>query len=211
MHSFGINQTRLIVSSSLRCSCSRTDHPPSRCTCSYTWHPPCARCTHHLQLLAGFPPGMLSAPSPCVLAVTCLDIHIVVFSIHLSFHLQVHWLTLLHVHWLTLLEISSKVHSSTDLQLQFSAGKCAPRCFLPALLVRWFLAVGVGFDSGTVIPLLYVIASPTTDPLQLLRVPYRLVRVASEVDFPVAAVYLGIVTWTCGFLIHLEVGLPSLL
>ena len=40
----------------------------------------------------------------------------------------------------------------------------------------------VGFDSGTVIPLLYVVALPTTNPLRLLRVPYRLVRIDSEVD-----------------------------
>jgi hypothetical protein len=58
--SFAIDQTRFVFSSSLRCSCSRSDHPPSRCTCWYTLHPPCAWCTYHLQMLAGFPPGMLS-------------------------------------------------------------------------------------------------------------------------------------------------------
>ena len=36
---------------------------------------------------------------------------------------------------LTLLVISSKVHSSTNLELQFSAGKCVPRYFLAALPV----------------------------------------------------------------------------
>jgi len=115
------------VSSSLLCSCSRTDHTPSQCTYRYTWYPPCARCTYYLQLLgtlAAYRPGMFSAPSPGVLAVTCLDIHIIVFWIHLSFHLQLHWLTLLYLRLLT------------NLQPQFSAGKCAPRCFLPALPVQ---------------------------------------------------------------------------
>jgi len=152
MHLFSIDQTRLVFSSSLRCSCSRTDHPPSRCTCRYTWHPPCARCTYDLQLLGaltGFPPGMLSAPSPGVLVVACLGIQI----------------------------------SSTNLQLRFSAGKCAPRCFLPALPMQWLLEVRVDFDSGTVIPLLYVVALQTTNPLRLLQVPYRLIRLGSEVDF----------------------------
>ena len=55
------------------------------------------------------------------------------------------------------------------------------------------LEVGVDFDSGTVIPLLYVVAPPTTNPLRLLRVPYGLARIDSEVDLPVAAVYRGIV------------------
>jgi len=62
MHSFTIDQTRLIVPSSVRCSCSRTDHSPSRWTCRYTWHPPSAWCTD-LQLLgalASFPQCMLS-------------------------------------------------------------------------------------------------------------------------------------------------------
>jgi len=35
-----------------------------------------AMLSYHLQLLAGFPPGMLSAPPPGVLAVTCLGIHV---------------------------------------------------------------------------------------------------------------------------------------
>jgi len=155
---------RLIFSSSFQCSCSCTDHPPSRCTCRYTWHQPFARCTYHFPLLAGFPPGMLSTPPPSVLAVTCLGIHIIVFWIHLSFHLQLHWLTLLHIHMLTLLVTSSNICSLTNIQLRFSSGKCAPRCFLPVFPVRWLLAVGVGFDSGTVMPLGYVVAALTTDP-----------------------------------------------
>jgi len=126
----------LNVPNSLPNSIVSTDHPPSRCTCRYTWHQPCAWRTYHLQLLrtfAGFPLGMLSAPSPGVLAVTFLGIHIVIFWVHLSFHLQMHWLTLLHIHGLTLLVISSKVCSSTNLQLRLFAGKCTSRYFLPAL------------------------------------------------------------------------------
>jgi len=64
------------------------------------------------------------------------------------------------------------------------------------------LAVGVDFDSGTVIPLLHVVAPPTTHLIRLLQVSCRLVRSDSEVDFPVAAVYLGIV--------ETESGLPRL-
>jgi len=60
------------------------------------------------------------------------------------------------------------------------------------------LAVGVVFDSGTVFPLLYVVAPLTANPFRLLQVPYRLVRLYSEVDFPVAAVYLGIVETESG-------------
>jgi hypothetical protein len=59
-------------------------------------------------------------------------------------------------------------------------------------------AVGVVFDSGTVIPLLYVVAPPTTNPLRLLQVPYRLDRLDSEVDLPVSAVCLGIVETESG-------------
>jgi len=73
--------------------------------------------------VAGSTPGMLSALYPGVLAVTCLGIHIIVFWIHLTFHLQVCGLTPLHVSLLT------------NVQLQFSAGKCTPWCFLPAYLV----------------------------------------------------------------------------
>ena len=40
-----------------------------------------AMLSYHLQLLAGFPPGMLFAPSPGVLAVTCLGIHLVVLLV----------------------------------------------------------------------------------------------------------------------------------
>ena len=65
------------------------------------------------------------------------------------------------------------------------------------------LAVRVGFDYGTVVLLLNVVALPTTNPLQLLRVPYRLVRIDSKVDFPVAAVYLGMV--------EIELELPRLI
>jgi len=60
LESFGHDPGRYAQSSSLRCSCSLTDHPPSRCTCRYAWHPPCARCTYHLQLLGGlgrYPPA----------------------------------------------------------------------------------------------------------------------------------------------------------
>jgi hypothetical protein len=39
-----------------------------------------------------------------------------------------------------------------------------------------------GFDYGTVIPRFYDIALQTTDPIWLVRVPYRLVRIDSEVD-----------------------------
>jgi len=72
---------------------------------------------------------------PGVLTVTCLGIHIVIFWVCLSFHLKVHSLTHLLVYLLTLVVISSKVGSSTHLQLQFSSDKCPPRCFLPALPV----------------------------------------------------------------------------
>jgi len=58
--------------------------------------------------------------------------------------------------------------------------------------------VGVVYDSGTVIPLLYVVAPLKANPFRLLRVPYRLVRLYSEVDLPVAAVYLGIVETESG-------------
>jgi len=90
----------LDVSSYLWCTCSCTDHPPSLHTCRYTRYPPWAQCTYHLQLLsvfAGFPPGMLSAPSPGELVTTSLGMHIIIFWVCLSFHLHVHWLTLLHV------------------------------------------------------------------------------------------------------------------
>jgi len=198
---------RLIFSSSLQCSCSCIDHAPSRCTCRYTWHRPCARCTYHLQLLAGFPPGMLSASSPGVLAVTCLGIHMIVFWFHLSFHFQLHWLTLIHVRLLTLLVISSKVHSLTIIKLRFFAGRCAPRCFLPALPVRWLLAVGVGFDSSMVIPLLYIVAPLTTNQLQpcISGLP-RLCQDCRDW----AWIPFGIVTWAYGLLIPLWVHLPSL-
>jgi len=139
-----------MFSSSLRCSCSRMDHPASRCTCRYTWHPPCARCTQHLQLLgslAGFPRGTFFAPSSGVLAVICLGIHV----------------------------------SLTNLQLPFSAGKCAPRWFLPALLVWSLLAVRVDFDPGKVIPILHI-ATRTRNPLWLLRVLYHLAMIDSDDD-----------------------------
>jgi len=38
-HLFAIVQTRFIFWSSLRCPCSRTDHPAAWCTCRYTGHP----------------------------------------------------------------------------------------------------------------------------------------------------------------------------
>jgi len=41
----------------------------------------------------------------------------------------------------------------------------------------------IGCDSGMVIPVLYVVALPTTYPLRLLRVPPRLVTLDFEVDF----------------------------
>jgi len=74
--------------------------------------------------------------------------------------------------------------SSTNLQLQISAGKCAPRCFLPALLVWWLPAVEVVFDSGTVIPLLYIVAPPRTNPWQLCiselpRLSWNFIRVCN--------------------------------
>jgi len=53
-------------------------------------------------------------------------------------------------------------------------------------------------SSGTVIPLLNNVPPPTTNPLQLLRVPYQLIRLDSEVDFPVAAAYLRIVETELG-------------
>ena len=45
---------------------------------------------------------------------------------------------------------------------------------------------------------MYVVAPPTTHLIRLLRVPYPLVRLYSEVDFPVAAEYLGIVETESG-------------
>ena len=60
------------------------------------------------------------------------------------------------------------------------------------------LAVGVVCDSSSVIPLLYVVAPLKANPFRLLRVPYRLVRLYSEVDLPVAALYLGIVETESG-------------
>jgi hypothetical protein len=86
----------------------------------------------------------------------------------MSFHPLMHWLTLLYVRLLT------------NLHMRFSAVKCAPRCFLPR-------------TSGTVIPVLYVVAQPTTNPSWFLCVPHLLVRIDSEVDFQVAAWYLEIV------------------
>jgi len=73
LESFGLDLGRYAQSSTLRCSCSLTDHPPSRCTCRYAWHPPCARCTYHLQLLgalARFPP----ASFPLLLQVCLLSL-----------------------------------------------------------------------------------------------------------------------------------------
>jgi len=93
----------------------------------------------------------------------------------------------------------SEVRSLTNFQLWFSAGKCAPRCFLPALPVQWLLEVGVHFDSGEVIPLWYLIALPMTNPLWDLQVPYQLVRLDFQVNIPVAAVYLGIAETESGF------------
>lgn len=80
-HLLGMDHTRLIVSSALRGSCSRTDHVHCRCTCRYRWHPPCAQCTNPLQSHTIFPLSMLSAPSAGVFAVTSLGIHIIVLLV----------------------------------------------------------------------------------------------------------------------------------
>jgi len=82
------------------------------------------------------------------------------------------------------LVIYLKEHLSSNLQLQFSDSKCTPRCFLPVLAVQWLLAV---------IPLLYVIALQTIDPLLLLQMPYWLVRLHYHDEFPLSAEYFGIV------------------
>jgi hypothetical protein len=91
-------------------------------------------------------------------------------------------LTLLHVRLLTLLVMSSKVRSLNNFQLRFSAGKWA--LVLPRGASGTVIARGSNCcDSSIVIPLLYVVPLPTTNPLRLLLVPYRLVRIDSEVDF----------------------------
>jgi len=84
---------------------------------------------------------------------------------------------------LTLLVISSKVHSSAYLHLRYSTSKCDPGCFLPALPVRWLLVVVLVLHSSIVIPLLYIAPALTTNPLQLLLVPYLLVKPDAEVTF----------------------------
>jgi hypothetical protein len=79
--------------------------------------------------------------------------------------------------------MSSKVRSLHNFQLQFSAGKWAlvlPRGASGTVIARDSNCC----DSSIVIPLLYVVALPTTNPLRLLLVLYRLVRIDSEVDFP---------------------------
>jgi len=111
-------------------------------------------------------------------------------------------LTRLHVHCWTLLVISFKVCLSTNHQLQFSARKCTARYFLPALLVWWKLAVGVVLESGMVNPHFYITAPTRSHLLQLLRLSCWLVKIDSEVDIPVAAVYLRI--------LETESGLPRL-
>jgi len=64
----------------------------------------------------------------------------------------------------TLHGISSEVHWLPNVKLWFSSGMYAPRCFYPALPVLWLLKVAVIFDSGTVSPILYIVAPPTTNP-----------------------------------------------
>jgi len=93
MHPLGIDQFPLVLSSSLRGSWSHTNLPPAhRCTGWNTWQPPYAWCSYiqFLVALTSFALGMLSAPTPGGLAVTCVGIHIIVCWVHLSFHLQVH-------------------------------------------------------------------------------------------------------------------------
>jgi hypothetical protein len=46
--------------------------------------------------------------------------------------------------------------------------------------------------GGTVIPLLNVVAPPTTDLIRLLQVPYRSIRLDSEVDFQLQLGILGL-------------------
>jgi len=94
LHSFGTDVAQLIFLSSLLCSCSQTNYPPSRCTGRHSSHLPYARYTYRLQLLVAFPgfaPGMLSTPSHGVLAVTCLGIHIIIFACWL-FSMYACWL-----------------------------------------------------------------------------------------------------------------------
>jgi hypothetical protein len=163
-------------------------------------------------IISNCPPAFLPVCFPLLLQVCLLSL------VWVSTSLFSYWL----------LVISFEVRSSTNLQLRFSPGKCAPRCILPALPMRWLLAVRVVFDSVTVIPLLYVEAPPTTNPLRLLRVPYRLFRLDSKVDFQQqlcisrlsrlsrdrrdwVGISSGTITWACGVLIHLLVSLPSLL
>lgn len=130
IHSFSVDQTRLIFSWSHECSCSRTDHPLYQYTCRYTGHVPIAQSTHYLWLqgtLAGFLPGIQCAPSADVYAVIFMGINIIMFWGDLSFHLLVYWLTLFHWHLMTKLVIPFKVNLSTTLQLQYTADGYAPR------------------------------------------------------------------------------------
>jgi len=117
LHSFSIDDAQLMFSSSLRCSCSRTNYSLSQRTSRYIWHLRYARYNYHLRLLvalAGFHPGMLFTRSPGWLAVTCLGIHIVVFPC---------WLLATYACWLCQWCLPSYTHwliSSCD-SLQVSA------------------------------------------------------------------------------------------
>jgi hypothetical protein len=51
----------------------------------------------------------------------------------------------------------------------------------------WSMVIARGSnccDPGIFIPLLYIVALPMTNPLRLLLVQYRLVRIDYEFDFP---------------------------
>ena len=83
-----IDHSRSFFWSSLLCTCCHTDYSHGQCTCRYTWYLPCARYTYHLQLLAAFPLGMLSASGLHVLGVIHLGIDVIVLLVDSAVHFE---------------------------------------------------------------------------------------------------------------------------
>jgi len=115
--------------------------------------------------------------------------------------LRVSYPLLLHMCLLLLVWVSTLAFCLLAIfLLHIAACKCPPQCRFPALLVWWLLMVFNVSESSPVIPHWNIVAPLTTNPLPCLSTSSNFV---SRDDRDWVGISFGIVTWTCGFVIHL--------